>query len=312
MAGRMLHLGQVVVDLTLYLRRLPERGGDVFADQAGMQVGGGYNVLYAARRFGADAVYCGGLGEGGMADMCREALREIGVPAVGPLVAGVDQGYSVAMTEPSGERTFVSTRGAETMIGADSYSGLDVGAEDVVYLSGYSYAHEKTTRALWEFARGSGAGVGRALFDVGPMVGDMMNEDLEVLRERVRPVWTVNEREAGILLRRLRMEARDPGEAAQRLCGELRSAVIVRVGADGAWVAPGVGAAGAVHVPSIAVRAVDTNGAGDAHSGVLAAALLEGLPLVRAVRLANVAGALSTTVAGPATAPTREEIERLA
>lgn len=56
------------------------------------------------------------------------------------------------------------------------------------------------------------------------------------------------------------------------------------------------------------VTAVDTNGAGDCHTGVLAAELLRGANLLEAVRVANVAAALAVTRRGPATCPTREEI----
>ena len=62
-------------------------------------------------------------------------------------------------------------------------------------------------------------------------------------------------------------------------------------------------------VPTPRVGAVDTNGAGDAHAGVLGAALLEGIPRDRALVLANCAGALSTTRPGPATCPDRLAIE---
>ena len=118
--GRVLHLGQVVIDLTMYIPRLPDRGGDMFADSSGISAGGGYNVLYAARQMGSEALYLGGMGQGNMADIAQAALENIGVDALGPMIEGVDLGYCVAMTEADGERTFVSTRGAETMVPEDS------------------------------------------------------------------------------------------------------------------------------------------------------------------------------------------------
>jgi sugar/nucleoside kinase (ribokinase family) len=58
------------------------------------------------------------------------------------------------------------------------------------------------------------------------------------------------------------------------------------------------------------VTAIDTNGAGDAHVGVFAASLALGFdPRTAAVR-ANAAAALAVTRRGPATAPTRDELER--
>jgi sugar/nucleoside kinase (ribokinase family) len=57
------------------------------------------------------------------------------------------------------------------------------------------------------------------------------------------------------------------------------------------------------------VAAVDTTGAGDAHSGVFLAALAGGLSPARAARRANAAAALSVTRPGPATSPTRTELD---
>jgi sugar/nucleoside kinase (ribokinase family) len=58
------------------------------------------------------------------------------------------------------------------------------------------------------------------------------------------------------------------------------------------------------------VGVVDTNGAGDAHSGAFIAALAAGAADAVAARSANAAAAVSGTRPGPATAPTREELAR--
>ena len=124
------------------------------------------------------------------------------------------------------------------------------------------------------------------------------------------PIWSLNEREAGILAARLGLDAPDGDRAAtaEALARRL-GPVLVRAGASGSWFASDDGL---IRTPSVAVKPVDTNGAGDAHSGVLAAALARGVALPVALRWANVAGALSTTRRGPATCPTEKEIMALA
>ena len=98
-------------------------------------------------------------------------------------------------------------------------------------------------------------------------------------------------------------------ETVAWLCDRLQSPVIVRVGADGAWLAiPGDEV---LRIPGFPMKAVDTNGAGDCHTGVLCALLCEGAPLEDAVRCANAASALAVTRSGPATCPDRKEVERL-
>lgn len=334
MTGRVIHTGQVVIDLTLRIEALPEPGGDVFADEAGMGLGGGYNVLVAARRLGVETLFAGTLGRGPFSQAADAGLAAIGAVHVGARVDG-DLGYCVAMTDARAERTFVSAAGAETRDPLDAFDRLEVGAEDVVYVSGYSLAHAANTAALERLVRrlvgsagrtgdgggdrssggargGGGAAGGRpgaVLFDVSPMVGTASMESLEMVGA-LDPIWSLNEREAGILAARLGLDAPDGDRAAtaEALARRL-GPVLVRAGASGSWFASDDGL---IRTPSVPVKPVDTNGAGDAHSGVLAAALARGVALPTALRWANVAGALSTTRRGPATCPTEKEIMALA
>ena len=329
MTGRVVHTGQVVIDLTLRIEALPEPGGDVFADEAGMGLGGGYNVLVAARRLGVETLFAGTLGRGPFSQAADAGLAAIGAVHVGARVDG-DLGYCVAMTDARAERTFVSAAGAETRDPLDAFDRLEVGAEDVVYVSGYSLAHAANTAALERLVRrlvgaagrtgdggggrsgGGGAAGGRpgaVLFDVSPMVGTASMESLEMVGA-LDPIWSLNEREAGILAARLGLDAPDGDRAAtaEALARRL-GPVLVRAGASGSWFASDDGL---IRTPSVPVKPVDTNGAGDAHSGVLAAALARGVALPVALRWANVAGALSTTRRGPATCPTEKEIMALA
>lgn len=334
MTGRVIHTGQVVIDLTLRIEALPEPGGDVFADEAGMGLGGGYNVLVAARRLGVETLFAGTLGRGPFSQAADAGLAAIGAVHVGARVDG-DLGYCVAMTDARAERTFVSAAGAETRDPLDAFDRLEVGAEDVVYVSGYLLAHAANTAALERLVRrlvgsagrtgdggggrsgggargGGGATGGRpgaVLFDVSPMVGTASMESLEMVGA-LDPIWSLNEREAGILAARLGLDASDGDRAAtaEALARRL-GPVLVRAGASGSWFASDDGL---IRTPSVPVKPVDTNGAGDAHSGVLAAALARGVALPVALRWANVAGALSTTRRGPATCPTEKEIMALA
>ena len=309
MTGRVIHTGQVVIDLTLRIEAIPEPGGDVFADESAMAVGGGFNVLAAARRLSVETLYAGPLGAGPFAEAARQALKEIGVDHIGPLAPG-DQGYCVAITDARAERTFISTCGAETRGPVDAFDHLEVAGDDVVYLSGYSLADEASRTALERLAgRLTEARTGcTALFDVSPMVGSVPMSSLERLGA-LGPIWSLNEREAGLLADRLglRVEAGDHAGVCEALSGRIGT-VLVRAGEQGSWFSDGGETA---HTPSIPVTPVDTNGAGDAHSGVLAAALARGVDLPSALRWANVAGALTTTRFGPATCPSEGEIRAL-
>ncbi len=99
----------------------------------------------------------------------------------------------------------------------------------------------------------------------------------------------------------------------------LGGATTLRAGRPNLHVAVTLGAAGArligpdreVMIPALPVSAVDTTGAGDTFSGVLAAGLLEGRSWAEATGRAVAAAGLSVTAAGAREGmPEREAIER--
>jgi sugar/nucleoside kinase (ribokinase family) len=300
--GRLLHLGNVVVDIVLAVPALPERGGDVLASRAEATPGGGFNVMAAAARQGLRAAYAGAHGTGPFGTLARAALAAEGIDVIQPVKAGQDTGFVVTMVEVSGERTFVTSPGAEaTLTGAD-LGRVKPAASDAVYMSGYSLVHDSNRAALlgWLARRGDGR---PTFFDPGPLAGSIPAGALATVLDRAD--WlTCNAREAATLA-----GVTDPWAAAAVLAGRTgRSRVLVRTGRNGCLIGrPG---AGVVHVPGFQVRVVDTNGAGDAHSGVFIAALAAGAAETAAARTANAAAAFSVTRRGPATAPTREELAR--
>lgn len=314
--GRVVHTGQVVIDLTMKVDHVPSPGTEVFADSFALEVGGGFNVLRAVRRMGVTAEYVGGIGVGPLAEVARGTLIREGVNLTGYREKELDTGFCVALTDADSERTFLSTRGAELATPLEAYDHVHLGAGDVVYMTGYSLADPEPRDALLRLVSrlalegrpGSAAAPGApaVVFDPSTIV-DQTDPDALRRIASLHPVWTMNLREAGILADLFGFDAGEDGAAlATALSQGLDACVVVRAGARGAWLAHS-GAAELVPAPS--VRAVDTNGAGDTHAGVLCAALAVGRSLEDSIRLATVAAALSVTREGPATAPTVEELE---
>ena len=97
-------------------------------------------------------------------------------------------------------------------------------------------------------------------------------------------------------------------DTARAVAGRLRegSIVIVRDGPRGCVVREGERTA---YVPGFPQTPVDTNGAGDCHTGVLLAGRLAGLSWPEAARRANAGAALKVTRRGPNTAPSAAEID---
>lgn len=273
-----MHVGNVLVDVVLSVPALPAAGGDVLARAGGLAVGAGYNVLVAARRQGMPAGYGGTLGTGPLGDLCRAALADAGIEVWQPPVTDRDTGFTVALVDGDGERTFVTSPGAEADLTPEHLASLEIHPTDHVYVSGYALAHNGRALVPWLSDVD-----GTVIVDPGPLAEQVP----DAVRDRV-DWWSCSA-----------AELRLPG----------RLGTVVRLGARGCEVT--VTGDRPVRVPGFDVDAVDTNGAGDAHVGTFVAALARGLDPAAAARRANAAAALAVTRPGPATAPTAAEVDVL-
>ncbi|MDS0133907.1 MULTISPECIES: PfkB family carbohydrate kinase [unclassified Amycolatopsis] len=286
MTGRLVHTGQVVVDLVMAVPALPPVGGDVLASSTNLLPGGGFNVMSAAARSGARVLYAGSHGIGRFGDLVRSALVAEGVALAHDPVSEMDTGVVVVLVDATGERTFATGTGAEGRLSAELLTRVTPKNDDVVYVSGYSWLHEINRGALIEWLpRLPGS---KILFDPGPLITDIDPGDIHDLLSTV-DILSCTAREAEVL-------------------GELPPVAVVREGAKGCRVHEN---GRITDVPGYPVDVVDTTGAGDTHCGVLAAELLRGSTVLDAAVRANAAAALSVTRRGPATAPGREEIDQL-
>ena len=300
---RLLHTGQVIVDLAMSLDTLPASGGDALAHSASFHAGGGFNVMAAAQRNGLQSVYLGRHGQGQFGDLARQAMHAEGIQMTLPIDPGKDTGLCVALTEASAERTFISCIGAEGGLSAHDLAHVSVQPDDRVYVSGYSLLHADKAKPLLQWIRGLAHGI-HVAFDPGPLVADIDPQLLDALVSHLY-LWTSNRSEA------LRFtHTTTLADALRALTARLPAhcLTVVRDGAQGCWLSD---SHGQQHIPGFKVQALDSNGAGDAHTGVLIAALAAGYPAPQAVIRANAAAAIAVTRRGPATAPGAGEIDSL-
>lgn len=305
-AGRVIHTGQAVVDLVMEISALPAAGGDVFARSADYTAGAGFNVMAAAARDGAEVLYVGGHGTGPFGDIVRTAMDSTGIQVLSARNPAMDTGFSIALVDDTAERTFISRLGAEGLVVVDDYRAPTLRSGDVVYISGYSLLHEANRSALVEWVPTIPNTV-LVVVDPSPLVSEIPVDALAVVRDRA-DVWSTNRREAALLLGQPALDAAD---LAARVRDKVDCAVVLRDGCDGCWIAPRDPAAPVLHIPGSAVTAVDTNGAGDTHTGVVCAELALGSDLASAARRANFAASISVTRHGPATSPSRAEVSAI-
>jgi ribokinase len=124
-------------------------------------------------------------------------------------------------------------------------------------------------------------------------------------------ILTPNESEALVLIGEAGnyIALADAPDIARRLRGLCCEQVILKLGAQGAFLANGEREA---HFAARVVEAKDTTAAGDCFNGALATGLAEGMAMDEAIAFANVAASISITRLGAqASLPTRAEVEQV-
>lgn len=306
--SRVIHTGQALVDYVLEIEKLPHRGGNVFASSARRSAGGAVSILVAAARNGAHAVHAGAHGTGENGDLIRAILEAEGVELANTAERDLDSGICVCLLEPH-ERTFVTTLGAERRISVASLDRAQPAAGDLVCVDGYTLVEPGTAGPMLDWLERLPGGVPTVL-DPG---ADFAAQPAEVRNRALAAtsVWTSNLQEATDLLGAQgapRGSARDMATAARAVADLLTedAVVLVREGPNGCAVHVG---AETVTVPGFPQEPVDTNGAGDAHTGILLACRLAGCSWTDAALRANAGAAIKVARHGPASAPTAAQID---
>ncbi len=313
MTRRLVCAGEVVVDLVLRVSGLPRRGADLVADSVSAEPGGAMNVMTAARRQRVPVTYAGLLGTGPMASLAAAALDAEGIEVVLRPRSDMDTATIVTLVEPDGERSFVTTLGAEADLTGSDLEALKIRDDDIVYLSGYGLSYPRNGPSLAGWVPGLPDTV-TVVLDLSPFVADIPPGVLAAILARTD--WVTGSLDEC----RAVTGAASSATAAVVVTGlrdRVRQVAVIREGPDGATVS--TSARSPHHIEPFAVTPVDTNGAGDAHTGSLIAslahagsttAMTDGEVAV-AVRRANAAAAIAVTRHGPATAPYIDELDAL-
>ena len=312
--GRVVLMGQILVDRVLQGTGPIYGGGSGRGTDEGIHVGAGFSALVAARRMGAEAISLSPIGDGPNASLIEEALKREGIVDAGPRVPDCDNAMRTVLIARNGSCTIIATKGAEAMAPENVWANYvcSLHPVDVLYIDGSLMDHPANRIAAENALRALPEGV-RVVLDVSPTIGIPnglpSSAIISMNYEESQVLWTrIPEKERQFL-------SWTPADnAATTLASRLHRDVLVHKDANGAYFAPYApsDALPTFHIPTPRIRAVDSNGAGDAHSGVLSACLTQGVSLKRALLLANCAGALASTAAGPATCPPRAQIETAA
>ncbi len=274
----MIVVGSVNIDLVVTTDRLPGPGETVTGGRFAQHHGGkGGNQAVAAARLGATVSFVGAVGDDAFGTQARAALTAEGID-VAELAThpGMATGVALILVDGAGENLISVASGANAAVSPEAVGAALARLAPVpgdVVLVGHEIPTASARAAL---AAGRAAGATTVL-NPAPAEG------LDAATLALADIATPNAGEAAILA---------------VACGPLRDlagAILVSEGAAGARLET---AAGVQAIPTIAVDAVDTVGAGDTLNGALAAGLAEGRTLDLAARRAVAAASLAVTRAG--------------
>ncbi len=296
-APRILVIGDVMKDTIVRPEGPIALGSDRRAKIVNRPGGSAANQAVWLAHFGAKVDFVGRVGA---ADKEAETRRfaHAGVDAHLTGDSARETGQLIALVDPSGERSFLTDRGANEALEAGDISDALIASAALIHLSGYSFFAPSARAAVIDaMRRAQGKPVG-----VDPA-------SAEFLREVGAPnffAWTAgasmlfpNSEEAAVLA-----GTDDPKLQAERL-GAHYPLVVVKRGAAGceAWQCEK-----RWRVEAPPAKTLDSTGAGDAFVAAFLAARLEGEDMEASLRRAAAAGAAATEFVGgrPAIRKARE------
>jgi len=308
-AGRIVVVGSLNADLTIYCDRLPKPGETVHGNGFVVNPGGkSANQAVAAARLGGHVSLVGAVGEDANGNMLEASVAGAGVDVSHVRESSEPTGVAVIAVDARGENNIIISAGANgTLSPADVAGAADV-IEGAAVVSLCLEVSMDTVLAAAQAGHDAGAQV---LLNLSPYA------EIPSALAGLADTLLVNAHEAALFLGSEVPGADAPAEewdaVRERFAGRGVQQVLVTLGSQGSVVLDSLASPGArvTRVQPTTVAAVDTTGAGDAFTGAVAVRLAAGDALAEAAAFASVAAAMATTRKGTQAAyPEAADVER--
>lgn len=268
MTERVLVVGDVMTDIIVRPEGPMVPGSDRRAEIRNRPGGSGANQAVWLGAAGADVLFAARVGADERA-MYENYFRGRGVvPALGGDKT-LPTGVLVTILDPSGERSFLTDRGANLNLGEDDLPDSLLEGVGLVMISGYSLfalGPRLAVQRLLQAARERNVAIA-----IDPASTGFLDEvgPTTFLDWVGKCAWLfANEEEAALL------SGADSMDDQMRILGARFEHVVIKRGRDGAALGRRGGVA--VSLPAVLVTVLDTTGAGDAFAASFVAALLRG------------------------------------
>lgn len=286
-------VGASNIDLISYAPRLPKLGETLPGTRFQMGFGGkGANQAVMAALLGASVTMVTKVGNDifGQDYLNHYQQLDFDTRYVFMTDAAATGVAPIWVDEKSGNNAIIVTTGANDLLSpADVEAAREALVTAQIVLCQWECALETTLAAL-RIARAAGV---MTIFNPAPARAELPAEAYQL-----SDLFCPNETETELLTGQPVATLAQAEAAARVLVERGARQVILTLGERGSLL---VTTEGATHVPTVAVQAVDTTGAGDAFCGSLAYFLAAGQPIQRAMAHANYVAAMSVQKPGTQT-----------
>ncbi|WP_411732638.1 ribokinase [Paeniglutamicibacter sp.] len=296
-AGRIVVVGSLNADLTIYTQRLPAPGETLHGTGFTVNPGGkSANQAVAAGKLGGNVSLVGAVGRDANGTMLLESCAAANVDVSRVRRAeGVETGVAVVTVDAHGENSIVISAGANGTLSPGDVEAAAAAFEGAAVLCLCLEVGLETVEAAARAGADAGATVLLNLSPYAPIPASLA---------RLSNVLLVNAHEASQFLDGEQIPEPDAETSAwepvlEHLVARGLQSAVVTLGAQGSVVLDSTAAdARIVRIAPTRVDAVDTTGAGDAFTGGVAARLAAGDDLADAAAFASVGAALAATKKG--------------
>lgn len=283
--------GDALVEILVQVESLPNSGQDAVVKELTFLPGGSAaNCAVAAARLGSRVKFIGVTGQDNFDALLRKDLTHSGVDIQHLRQLNGSTAMVITIIDSTGERTFLSFRGAAATQDYGSISESILQSKDTLHVSGYTfqtYHSRNLANSLIEIGHQVGAKI--SLDPSYHFASELGKSNYEILS---RLDFLLPNKEEALLI----TNTHDVHQAARRLLDLGVKTVLLKLGADGCLVATGdhLAELPGYHVSPV----VDTTGAGDAFAGGFFSALIQGCNLHEAVTVGQAAAAIVITQVG--------------
>ena len=312
--------GRVIVMSELMLRydrgseEDPIPAGNEWTTRKGVYLSRPFTVMRAARAMGVEVISLSPIGQGSRSSVITDALAREGIMNAGPQVTGGDSGFMSPITRKFGPGETETITGMPRdgwdevirTLGPSDVLYIDAGIETnppVLAAAEHALAHlPQHVRVIQDM---SGAFIGPRNVRNDSVLTVLDQGSVQALGERFMSDRTAFD------------ASHVPTHAASFILSLFHRSTLVSTMTYESFLARPRHATGEAseprtRFPAPTVVSTDHDGSYSVWTGTLAAALAEGNAIERSIVLANCAGALASTMPGPASCPTREQIEAAA